>query len=60
MDAYLHAVMVIVMVIVFIRLDAMDLIHEAHLLSVKPVSVDGVLECGVEGSSDRVLQGGGL
>lgn len=58
MGAYLHAVMVIIMVIVFIRIDAMDLIHEAHLLSVKPV--DGVLECGVEGSSDRVLQDGGL
>lgn len=41
---YLHAIVVIVMIIVFIRLDVMDLIHEAHLLSVMGVAVDGVLD----------------
>lgn len=55
MNAYLHAVMVIVMVIVFIRFDAMDLIHEAHLLSVMRAVVDGVGEL-----LDRVLQDGVL
>jgi hypothetical protein len=52
--------MVIVMIIVFIRIDAMDLIHEAHLLSVTHVDVDGVSDFGAGGSSDRVLQDGGL